>query len=54
MRNLSYGIAAGLIGAAVAYWWRTQQTQRAQSSIPEFDPVHGEVIFHNNPLVGAN
>lgn len=49
MRNLSYGIAAGLIGAAFAYWWRQQHQQEQH-----LDQARGEVIFHNNPLVGTN
>jgi hypothetical protein len=41
-----YGIAAGLVGAALAVWqWRRRRSARR---MPTFD--RGEVIFSNTPL----
>ena len=49
MNRRTYGMIAGIAGAAFAWWMRKRQATRGLGQTPVED--RGEVIFTNAPIV---
>ena len=47
MSRRTYGMLAGIAGAAFAWWMRNRHTMQAQQPMSE---ERGEVIFSNAPI----